>query len=161
MLLLEEESIPLCWLLERDDELEAGRGRWRRAGGSGQPRLIYILGRGAQHRRVIVDDVPAGRAGRLAARQRGGAGGAAGHAALYAGLGFALARAARLWALGRRLGPSPPAGAGPRRPTLEPRNLRTAPVEPRNQNLSNPSNPRTCRTLRDCQCYTSVCFVDV
>ena len=26
MLLLEEESIPLCWLLERDDELEAGRG---------------------------------------------------------------------------------------------------------------------------------------
>src|SRR6478672_2246309 len=158
MLLLEEESIPLCWLLERDDEPEAGRAgcgviaapesRVSSASWAGGPSIV------ASSSMTCPQDGQADSPPVSAVEQAGQRGTrhcTRAWASLWpAQPGFGL------WALG--FGPSSLARACPRSRTLEPRNLRTEPVEPRNQNLS---NPRTYRTLRDCQCYTSVCFVDV
>src|SRR6478672_9267102 len=138
MLLLDEESIPLCWLLERDDETEAGRAgcgviaapesRVSSASWAGCPSIVssssMTCPQDGQPDSPPVSALE--QAGQRGTRHCTRAG-----ASLWPrsqALGFGR------WALGLRHRQSTP-----RSRTFELRNLRTEPIEP--SNLSNLSNP--------------------
>ena len=149
MLLLEEESIPLCWLLEREDEPEAGRGgcgvmaapdsRVSSTSWDGGPSIV-ASSLSACRQDGQADSPPV--SGVEQAGQRGTRHCTRAWASLWpAQSGFGLWA---LEALGLRYCQS--TSPAPNLGIEEPANRTYRTPEPRNENLSNPSNSRTRRT---------------